>query len=297
MVIALRWGHQTRGLPVCEMSVNDISSTAALPFHQQVRYVETCGHRLEYVDIPANQVHRPPLIFLHEGLGSVSMWRDFPARVARATGCRTVVYSRGGFGRSSPRREPYTVRFMHDEALSILPALREQLCIENPVLIGHSTGGSMSLIHAGAGKWEVAGLIVMAPLVFVEEFNLESIRNARLVFETTDMKQKLGRHHDDPEAVFWGWNQIWLNPEFKTWSVEEYLPGISCPVLAILGDHDEYSTRLQLDMIAKHAENSPDIDLLYLTDCRHSPHRDQPGAVLDAITRFIDRLEDRKLRG
>jgi pimeloyl-ACP methyl ester carboxylesterase len=276
------------------MTVNDLSARTALPAHHPIHFVEASGHRLEYIDLPAHQIERPPLILLHEGLGSVSMWREFPAQLAAVTGCRTVAYSRYGFGRSSPRREPYNVRFMHDESLNVLPELRAKLRIERPVLIGHSTGASMSLIHAGAGNWEVAGVVVMAPLCFVEEFNLESIRNARTVFETTDMKQKLARYHDDAEAVFWGWNDIWLNPDFKTWSLEEYLPGIRCPVLGILGEDDEYSTRRQLDLIAHKAVNSPDVDLLYLADCRHSPHRDQPEVVLEAITHFIDGLEDRE---
>jgi pimeloyl-ACP methyl ester carboxylesterase len=273
------------------MTVNDLSSRPSLPVHHPVHFVEVCGHRLEYVGIPGHQLHRPPLIFLHEGLGSVSMWREFPARVAGATGCRTVVYSRYGHGRSSPFPAPHTVRFMHDEALNILPEIREKLGIAQPVLIGHSTGGPMALIHAGAGKWDVAGLVVMAPLCFVEEFNLESIRGAKVVFETTDMQQKLARYHDDAEAVFWSWNDIWLNPEFKTWSIEEYLPGIRCPVLTILGEDDEYSTPRQVELIAKRATNSPDVDQLYLADCRHSPHRDQPEAVLKAITEFVDSLE------
>lgn len=274
------------------MTINDLSARPSAPAHQSIHFVDVAGHRLEYVDIPAHQVHRPELIFLHEGLGSVSMWRDFPARVAAATGCRTIVYSRFGHGRSSPFPGPHTVRFMHNEGLNILPEFRDKLAIARPVLIGHSTGGPMAMIHAGAGKWEVAGLVVMAPLCFVEEFNLESIRNAKEIFGTTDMKQKLDRYHDDAEAVFWSWNDIWLNPEFKTWSIEAYLPGIRCPVLAILGEDDEYSTRRQTELIANQAVNSPDIDLLYLADCRHSPHRDQPEVVLKAIVEFIDGLEE-----
>ena len=258
--------------------------------HHAIRFVEVCGHRLEYVEIPAHQVHRPPLVFLHEGLGSVAMWRDFPARVATATGCRTVVYSRYGFGRSSPRRARYTPRFMHEEALEIFPALRAALGIERPVLVGHSTGASMALIHAGAPASDVAGLVVMAPLTFVEEFNLDSIRNAKTVYATSELREKLARYHDDVDGVFWGWNEIWLHPDFRSWSIESDLPGIRCPILAVLGEDDEYSTPAQIAAVERHAVNAASFDYLRLADCRHSPHRDQPAIVIEAIGRVLDEL-------
>lgn len=274
------------------MTLSAVSEAPVALLHHSVRFVEVCGHRLEYVDIPAHQVHRPPLVFLHEGLGSVAMWRDFPARVAAATGCRIVVYSRYGFGRSSPRRAPYTPRFMHEEALEILPALRTALAIDRPVLVGHSTGASMALIHAGDGRSDVTGLVAMAPLTFVEEFNLDSIRSAKTVYETTDMRQKLVRYHDDVDGVFRGWNDIWLHPDFKSWSIAGDLAGVRCPILAILGEDDEYSTPAQIDVIANNAVNAPSFDFLKLADCRHSPHRDQPAIVIEAISRFIDELQD-----
>ncbi|MGC1818026.1 MAG: alpha/beta hydrolase [Casimicrobiaceae bacterium] len=233
------------------MTLGDLPSPGAAALHHTLRFADACGHRLEYVDIPARRMHRPPLVLLHEGLGSVAMWRDFPGRVAAATGCRSIVYSRYGFGRSSPRVEPCTPLFMHEEALRILPALRAELGIARPVLIGHSTGASMALIHAGAEGADVAGLVIMAPLVFVEEFNLDSIRAAREVYRTTDMRQKLARYHDDVDGVFWGWNDIWLHPAFRSWSIADDLRGIRCPILAILGDDDEYSTPAQIDAIRR----------------------------------------------
>jgi pimeloyl-ACP methyl ester carboxylesterase len=270
------------------MTLNDIGGRAAPAPHHPVRFADVCGHCLEYVDIPAHQVHRPPLIFMHEGLGSIGMWRDFPATVAAATGCRTIVYSRAGHGRSSPFRGPHTPRFMHEEALEVLPALREALGIEKPLFIGHSTGASMSLIHAGANQWEVAGVVAMAPLCFVEPINLESIRNAKEVFRSTDMKHKLGRYHDDAEAVFWSWNDIWLDPAFAPWNIAADLAGIRCPVLAVLGEDDEYCTQLQIDAILEHAKNASSVEYLRLADCRHSPHRDQPEAVMSSLIQFID---------
>ena len=265
-------------------------ASATLPPHRDVRFVDAYGHRLEYVDIPAHQVHRPPLVFLHEGLGSVATWRDFPATVARATGCRTIVYSRYGFGRSSPRRASYTPRFMHEEALAILPALRVALAIAEPVLVGHSTGASMALIHAAQDESDVRGVVAMAPLVFVEEFNLESIRKARSLYAQTDLRARLARHHDDVDAVFWGWNDIWLSPDFRTWSIEADLESLRCPILAILGEDDEYSTQAQIDALERGAANAASFDYLRLADCRHAPHRDQPGVVVDAIVRFLDAL-------
>jgi len=270
-----------------------MSSDGELPLPRHAaRFVDACGHRLEYVDIAAHQVHRPSLVFLHEGLGSVALWRDFPANVARATGCRTVVYSRYGFGRSSPRREPYTPRFMHEEALQILPALRHALGIREPVLVGHSTGASMALIHAAQPGSDVRGVVAMAPLVFVEESNLASIRNAQTVYATTDMREKLARYHDDVDRVFWGWNDIWLHPDFSTWSIERDLATMRCPILAILGDDDEYSTPAQVAALERAAAGAASFDYLKLADCRHAPHRDQPTIVVEAIARFVDGFVD-----
>jgi len=274
------------------VTLNDVSGAPVALSHPAVRFVEACGHRIEYVDIATHQVQRPPLVLMHEGLGSVAMWRDFPARIAAATGCRTIAYSRYGFGRSSRRLAPYTPRFMHDEALQIFPALRSALAIERPVLIGHSTGGSMALIHAGDGRWDVAGLVLMAPLTFVEEFNLDSIRAAKTLYETTDMRSKLARYHDDVDGVFWGWNDIWLHPDFKSWSIAGDLAGIGCPILAILGEDDEYSTTAQIDVIAANARRAASFDFLRLADCRHSPHRDQTPIVIEAISRFLDDLQE-----
>ncbi len=253
-----------------------------LPVHQPTSFVEARGHRLEHVDIPPQTPDRPELLLLHEGLGSVSMWRDFPARLAERTGCRTIAYSRAGFGRSSPRAQPFSPRFMHEEALEILPALREALGIRNPVLVGHSTGASMALIHAGAA--EVAGIVAIAPFAFVETSNLENIRKAKERY--ADMRNRLARHHDDVDGVFHGWSDLWLDPAFAGWNIDADLVRIRCPVLAVLGERDEYCTRAQLDRIAGEATHAR-VETLVLADCGHSPHRDQPEVILDAINRFL----------
>lgn len=274
----------------CAMTPADTAGGTGALLHHASRFVHVGDHRLEYAEFPAHQVNRPPLVFLHEGLGSVAMWRDFPARVAQATGCRTIVYSRYGFGRSSPRRSPYTPRFMHEEALEILPALRRALHVERPVLVGHSTGASMALIHAAQHDSDVAALVVMAPLVFVEPFNVDSIRRARTLYATTEMRKKLARYHDDVDAVFWGWNDIWLHPDFASWSIEDELAGIRCAILAILGEDDEYSTPAQIAALERDAVNAASFDFLRLADCRHSPHRDQPAIVVEAIGRAVDEV-------
>ncbi len=250
-------------------------------------FVRVAGRRLEYRLYAAHQVNRPTLVFLHEGLGSVAMWREFPGRVAAATGCAALVYSRYGYGRSDVLDAPRTTRYMHDEALTALPELLDKLHIVRPVLIGHSDGGSIALIHAGGARREVAGLVLLAPHVFVENVSVDSIAMAREAYLTTDLGQKLARYHEDAGATFWGWNDIWLHPDFRAWNIEEYLPGIRCLILAIQGTDDEYGTLAQIETIAAKCRN---VELLELADCRHSAHRDQPQATLEAIVRFVAAL-------
>ena len=244
-------------------------------------------HGLEVLDLPAAQAGRPELLLLHEGLGSVSMWRDFPERLAQATGCRTVAYSRRGFGRSEPRTAPYGVRFMHEEALETLPALREALGIVRPVLVGHSTGASMSLIHAGANRWPVAGVVAMAPITFIEASNIASIERAREIWNTTGWRSRLARHHDDVDMAWSAWNDTWLDPAFRAWTIEEDLRRVAVPVLAILGTGDSYSTPAQVEYVRRTAAALPRFESLLLEDCGHAPHRDQPDAVLQAVSRFV----------
>ena len=229
----------------------------------------------------------PTLVFLHEGLGSVSLWRDFVAKVAAETGCPVLVYSRYGHGSSDVLREPRAVTYMHEEALGVLPELLDSLSIRAPILVGHSDGGSIASIYAGAYD-RVTALILLAPHVFVEEISVASIAAARVAFETTDLPEKLARHHQDVAKTFWGWNNIWLHPDFRRWNIEEYLARITCPVLAIQGYDDEYGTMAQLDAIARQVTGA--VSLMRLANCKHSPHRDQPKQVLEAIGAFVDLL-------
>jgi pimeloyl-ACP methyl ester carboxylesterase len=250
-------------------------------------FTTAAGRRIEYEHIEVSGGRRPTLVFLHEGLGSVAMWRDFPGRLAHATNCDALVYSRYGYGRSEPLAAPHTVRYMHDEALVALPDLLDRLRVARPILVGHSDGGSIALIHAGGSGRPVAGLVLMAPHVVVEDISVASIAAARVAYETTDLRAKLARHHADVDSAFRGWNDVWLHPDFRAWTIEEYLPRVTCPVLAIQGADDEYGT---MDQLARIGRGIADAELVELSDCRHSPHRDQPDTVIEIVTRFVDRI-------
>jgi pimeloyl-ACP methyl ester carboxylesterase len=259
--------------------------------HDSPLFVEAAAQRLECLDVAARNANRPELLFLHEGLGSVSLWRDFPQRLAERTGCRAIAYSRAGFGRSSPRTSPYSTGFMHQEAFHVLPALREKLGIARPVLVGHSTGASMALIHAGfdPSAFPVAGVVAMAPFAYVEESNLDAIRAARDRYGA--LRERLARHHDDVDGVFHGWNDVWLDPAFRDWNIDDDLERLRCPVLAILGDKDEYCTPSQLGRIADRAARAERLEIARLPASGHSPQRDEPEVVIELIDRFIETLE------
>lgn len=251
-------------------------------------FVIAGGHRLEYYWTRPPAPGETALVFLHEGLGSAGLWRDFPQRLSDAAGLPALVYSRYGYGRSDVLREARTVDYMHREALEALPEVLDRLRIAAPILVGHSDGASIALIHAGAGRWPVRAVIVEAPHVFVEDLSIAGIEDARTAYLTTELPQRLGRHHADGERTFWGWNDIWLDPAFRSWNIEGYLPGITCPVLAIQGADDEYGTRAQVDAVARQVGGPAEV--VMLPGCRHSPHRDQADAVLQAMTGFIAQL-------
>jgi pimeloyl-ACP methyl ester carboxylesterase len=242
------------------------------------------GHRLEYERIEGDG-GAPTLLLLHEGLGSVALWRDFPAKLAQAAGCPAVVYSRYGYGRSEPLGGPRGVDYMHREALETLPELRAALGLDEAILVGHSDGASIALIHAGSGLWPVRAVALEAPHVFVEDVSIASIAAARTAYDTTDLRDRLARYHADVDSAFRGWNDIWLAPAFRAWNIEDVLPGVRCPVLAIQGADDEYGTLKQIEAIERGTAGP--FEPLVLPDCKHSPHRDQEQATLDAMARFI----------
>ena len=255
----------------------------------ELSHVEVGGHRLEVQTIRASDPARPTLVFLHEGLGSITTWREFPLQVAEATGCAAVVYSRYGYGNSDLLTAPFRVDYMHREALETLPELLAKLGLVQPILIGHSDGASIALIYSGAHD-AVRGLAVLAPHVFVEDLSVRSIAEAQVAFETTELPEKLGRHHADPRRTFYGWNDIWLHPDFRRWNIEAFLPRIDCPVLAVQGRDDQYGTMAQVDAIA--AQVVGPCEIVRLADCGHSLHRDQPEQTVAAVAEFVRRIAD-----
>ncbi len=239
---------------------------------------------------PAAGAAEPAIVMLHEGLGSVALWRDFPDAVAAATGLPVLVYSRRGYGRSTPiAHGPRPVDYMDDEAQVALPGLLDALGVTRPILLGHSDGGSIALIQAGSGIGPAPlGVITMAAHLFVETVSTVSIAKARVAYEESDLRAKLARFHDDVDGAFYSWNTTWLLPDFiRGWNIEADVARSRCPITAIQGVQDEYGTVRQLDAIRDRAAGRAEIVLL--PDCRHSPHRDQPAATLAAIVAHVNR--------
>jgi pimeloyl-ACP methyl ester carboxylesterase len=234
-------------------------------------------------------VHDAPLVvFLHEGLGSLAMWKDFPQRLCEAAGLRGLVYSRPGYGRSTLRAadEIWGVDFMHRQAFEVLPALLRALGVGEPyTLFGHSDGGSIALLHAARFADQVSRCVVLAPHIFVEDLSVASIEQARAAYEQGDLKKGLAKYHDDPDSAFYGWNGIWLNPTFRRWRIGTAVQALRCPVLAVQGLDDEYGTLEQIRGIQR---LYPPTQLLELPACGHSPHRDQPAALIEAVTTFLN---------
>jgi pimeloyl-ACP methyl ester carboxylesterase len=250
-------------------------------------FVSVDGRMIEYRRFASNHAvqGRPVIVALHEGLGSLEMWKDLPERLARAAGTDVVAYSRFGYGRSDPLPEPYDALRMHEQEARILPEVLRALHIEQPVLFGHSDGASIALIYAAQAPRGAAGVIALAPHVFVEDLCIASIEEVRRTYLATDMRLKLGRYHDDPDRAFWGWNDVWLDRSFRGWNIEHFLPAIRCPILAIQGYEDEYGT---MEQLARLQRAVPQTQLLQLRQCRHSPHRDQASAVLKAVAQWME---------
>ncbi|GIK88158.1 MAG: alpha/beta hydrolase [Burkholderiales bacterium] len=247
--------------------------------------------RIEHAWIAPGRRGRPLFVFLHEGLGSLAMWKDFPRTLCDALDVRGLVFSRPRNGRSTavPRDERWDVDYMHRAAREGLPAFFAAVGLDTrrdpPWLFGHSDGASIALLHAAACPDRVAGLVVLAPHLFVETVSLESIAATRQAYLETDLKERLARYHDDVDAAFWGWNDIWLHPPFRAWNIEEELTSIRAPVLAVQGRDDEYGTLAQVEAVAKAV---PGTRVVVLDDCRHSPHKDQPARLVEEVARFFE---------
>ena len=240
--------------------------------------------RLEYAWVGATASAQPVVVFLHEGLGSVAMWKDFPERLCADHGLKGLVFSRYGYGQSTarPPDERWSPEFMHAQAHEVLPALFDHLHITRPWLFGHSDGGSIALLHAA--RFDVAGIVVVAPHILVEDVSITSIEQARESYATTDLRARLARYHADPDSAFRGWNDAWLDPAFRDWNITAELASIRFPVLAAQGEDDEYGTLAQIRGIAAVL---PKTRLLVIPKCGHSPHRDQPELLARESARFI----------
>ncbi|MEQ9643100.1 MAG: alpha/beta fold hydrolase [Alphaproteobacteria bacterium] len=247
--------------------------------------IELAWGGLEYRRIDGAQ---PTLVLLHEGLACAELWRDIPDELAERTGRAVLVYSRYGYGGSDPRPAPWPKSYMHDEAIEVLPALLAALDIDNYVLIGHSDGGSIALIHAGGTPATgLKGVVSLAAHVFTEPSGLASIAKAGEAYATGELRARLARYHGDVDGCFRGWHDTWMNPAFHDWNLEAYLPAIRVPVLVVQGRDDEYGTQAQVDAIAG---GCPDAEALVLEDCGHIIHRDRREVLLAAITAFVDGL-------
>ena len=246
--------------------------------------------RIEHQWVGVADRAAPLVVFLHEGLGSLAMWQNFPQRLCDAAGCRGLVYSRPGYGRSTPRDtgEAWGLDFMHRQAHDVLPALLAALAVDTgarpPWLFGHSDGASIALLYAAQFPERVLGAVVVAPHIMVEDLSVTSIAKARETYLDGGLRLRLSKYHDDPDSAFWGWNDIWLQPPFQQWSIEAEIAAIRCPLLAVQGLDDEYGTLEQIRGIARRV---PQTRLLELPACGHSPHRDQPEALIAATAAFI----------
>ena len=243
--------------------------------------VQVGGLPIEVLDVPGPSP-QAPLILLHEGLGSVGLWREFPEQLQAATGRRLIAFSRYGHGRSAPPPHPRTPAFFHEEALEVLPELLAALGVTEPVLVGHSDGASIGIIHAASHP--VTALVLLAPHVFVEDICVTAIRRTRETFVKGELRGRMARHHDDPDAAFWGWCDVWLDPAFRQWSLDEEASLLQAPTLLIQGAKDPYGTLAQIDRIEARARGP--VQRLVL-DGGHSPHLEHGAKLADAIAGFL----------
>lgn len=246
---------------------------------------------LEYRMVSAPAAGRPTLVLLHEGLASAGLWRDFPEALTAATGCGALVYSRYGYGNSDVRPLPWANSYMHDEAINVLPPLLAALRIRDYVLIGHSDGGSIALIHAGGTAARgLRGVVTLAAHVFTEPSGQASIAATEVPYEKGELRERLARHHAHVDVVYRGWHDTWLRPDFEAgWNIACYLPGIRVPTLAVQGRDDQYGTLKQVEAIATGVAGT--VETLLFDDCGHTIHRDRRDDLIAAIARFVAALD------
>jgi len=247
-------------------------------------WLDVSGVRLEATWVGPARDGGTELVFLHEGLGSITQWRETPAAIAEAAGRPALVYARTGYGHSSPAAVPRPLTYMHDEA-ALLPQVLAAAAIRDPILIGHSDGASIAIIASGTHAVAPRALVLIAPHVFVEDISVRSINRAAVEYRTGDLRDKLARHHADVDGAFWGWNRAWLDPEFRAWNLEQFLSAITAPALIVQGSADEYGTLAQVDAIARQLGGPS--EQLIVDGAGHSPHRTHPAEVNAAIAAFV----------
>jgi pimeloyl-ACP methyl ester carboxylesterase len=228
-----------------------------------------------------------PIVLLHEGLGSVSLWRDFPKSLAERTSRDVFAYSRLGYGASDPMPGALPLNFMEREAHLTLPGVLDAAGIERAVVIGHSDGGSIALLAAASLSDRIEAVVTLAAHVFVEPVTVASIARLRARYRSSDLRERLARHHAHVDAVVDAWTNVWLDPKFKSWNIEAVLVNVRCPVLALQGLQDPFGSAAQLDAIERGTRGP--VTTALIQNCEHSPHRDQPAAVLHHIERFLAR--------
>ena len=248
------------------------------------------GVSLEAKQIGLAENQKPVLVFLHEGLGCVALWRDFPEKLCGALGLPGLVFSRQGYGTSDPISLPRPVRFMHHEGLTVLPKVLDAAEIDQAILVGHSDGGSIALINAGGVQDpRVNAVVTLAAHVFNEDITVRSIAEAKTAYETTNLRERLAKYHgNNVDCAFWGWNNVWLDPGFTDWNIEAFLPGISIPALVLQGEEDQYGTCAQVEAIQRGI--GPSAKMSLIPDCKHSPHLEQPDVTLKLIADFMESL-------
>jgi pimeloyl-ACP methyl ester carboxylesterase len=253
-------------------------------------FLEIDGQRLEYRMIGPRPDRAPTIVMLHEGLGAAKLWGDFPERLAERAKAGVFVYSRAGYGASSPVRLPRPLDYMQREAMNVLPKLLDSIGFRRGVLLGHSDGASIAAIYAGTIQdHRVRGLALLAPHFFVEEFSLEEIRRAKARYDAGDLRDKLARHHADVDNAFRGWNDAWLDPDFpRVFDIVEPLAYIRVPILIVQGEDDPYGTARQIQ-VAEQECYCP-VDAVLLPGCGHAPHRDKPAETLEAVSAFVTRI-------
>jgi len=254
------------------------------PPKRPLQLIDAGDHRLEHAWIGRGRPG-PVLVFLHEGLGSLSQWKDFPERLCDLTGLSGLVYSRRGYGASDPAVLPRGVGFMHEEARCDLPRVLAATGVEDAILVGHSDGASIALIYAGEGGGGIRGLALIAPHVMVEAMCVEEIARRRAEYGVTELREKLARHHTDVDATFHGWVDVWLHPDFRRWDIRPLLAGVRVPVLVVQGADDAYGTLAQVDAVRSGVRGPA--ERLIVPGAGHSPQRDAPDEVLGAMARFI----------